>query len=335
MNQNIYTWNKVLKFSWGHIIAFIAIIAISYLAYMGEFYKNGGDFVFAAIKVGIIDVCLMATFLGAQIYKGKNERFDTAITVERILIALCPVAFVFAMIPCNHFWNVHSKKEKIETHFHRVISESEEMFQKYDTYTTERIQALDNNLRTSYPEDPLSQDNYVRTLTLQLQSDNIQHLKTSALKWIHKTDQGVSVWNAFLVGNIKQISAAIADWKGSLATASQPILSMESQDTRPFDVNALTFQSLSELQTLYTESQGLSLRSILTGILLFLMLIFPYLLQERCIRAQGYYALFPTAAKRTKSKPVEHRVNTGDEGDNETSYNNTDDTDIYSGTISF
>lgn len=58
MQQNKYSWNKTLKFSWGHIVAFISLIFISYVTYMGAFYQNGGDFVFAALKVGLLDTSL-------------------------------------------------------------------------------------------------------------------------------------------------------------------------------------------------------------------------------------------------------------------------------------
>ena len=61
-NNNNYSWNQTLKFSWGHIIAFVALIIISYVTYMGDFYRNGGDFKSAAIKVCSIDIALLITF---------------------------------------------------------------------------------------------------------------------------------------------------------------------------------------------------------------------------------------------------------------------------------
>ena len=97
MANNNYSWNQTLKFSWGHIIAFIALIFISYVMYMGDFYRSGGNFTSAAIKVGIIDLCLLATFIGAQIIKGTDEKFNRSIIIERLLICLCPVVFLFAM----------------------------------------------------------------------------------------------------------------------------------------------------------------------------------------------------------------------------------------------
>ena len=81
-NVNNYSWNKMLKFSWGHIIAFIALIFISYVTYMGDFYRNGGDFGKAAINVLIIDIVLLCTFIGAQIFKSTDEKFSRSILID-------------------------------------------------------------------------------------------------------------------------------------------------------------------------------------------------------------------------------------------------------------
>ena len=111
MSKNNYSWNETLKFSWGHIIAFIALIFISYVAYMGDFYLKGGDFKSSALKVLLINIALLITFIGAQIYKGADKKFNRSIIIERVLICLTPFAFVWAMIPYNHFWNVFNQRE--------------------------------------------------------------------------------------------------------------------------------------------------------------------------------------------------------------------------------
>ena len=36
--------NEQLKFSWGHIIAFLALIIISYISFVGVTYMTDGDF---------------------------------------------------------------------------------------------------------------------------------------------------------------------------------------------------------------------------------------------------------------------------------------------------
>ena len=54
--------DEQLKFSWGHIIAFLALIFISYITFVGEVYMTDGDFTKAAIKMVVVDIVL-AIFL--------------------------------------------------------------------------------------------------------------------------------------------------------------------------------------------------------------------------------------------------------------------------------
>ena len=58
--------NKKLVFSWGHIIALLAIIAFSYLAFTGFCYYTGGCFLLSGLLVAAIDLLLILVFIGAQ-----------------------------------------------------------------------------------------------------------------------------------------------------------------------------------------------------------------------------------------------------------------------------
>lgn len=358
MSDNKYSWNETLKFSWGHIIAFVALIFISYVTYMGDFYTNGGDFKSSAIKVFVIDIVLILTFIGAQIYKGTDEKFDRSIIIERILICLCPIAFLWAMIPYNHFWSVFSERNQIEPKFTSAIEKSKQMFINYDQYSKDRIARYSDFLsgiiankesaRTTYlnagfsdANDDMVKENYIATLRLQLLSQNTDSLRTSALQWIDEASQGASIWNAFLVGNISRVSDAIEGWNQKLYEASVPVLRNEPKDgthsVAPFDPNRESFKAanaeLTDLRNLYVNSNGINLYTIITGVFLILMLLFPYFLQKRNEKAKGYYSLIPINKTINVKKHVrKHDVE-------ECSFNSTDfsqnqaSDDIYGGTF--
>ena len=358
MSDNKYSWNETLKFSWGHIIAFVALIFISYVTYMGDFYSNGGDFKSSAFKVFAIDIVLILTFIGAQIYKGTDEKFDRSIIIERILICLCPIAFLWAMIPFNHFWSVFSERDQIEPKFSSAIEKSRQMFVNYDKYSKDRIATYSDFLtgiiankesaRATYlnagfsdANDEMVKENYTTTLRLQLLSQNTDNLRTSALQWIDEANQGASVWNAFLVGNISMISDAIEGWNQKLYEVSVPVLSNEPKDSThsvaPFDPNRESFKAanaeLTDLQNLFVNSNGINLYTIITGIILILMLFFPYFLQKRNTRATGLYSLIPV----NKTVNVKKYVRKDDV--EESNFDNTDfsqnhaSDDIYGGTF--
>ena len=76
--------NEKLKFSWGHIIAFVAMIVISYFSFLGLTYLTDGNFIFTGIGVVVIDVIIAFAFLGAQIAKGAKKKFERHIITERV-----------------------------------------------------------------------------------------------------------------------------------------------------------------------------------------------------------------------------------------------------------
>lgn len=335
MESNKYSWNQTLKFSWGHIIAFVAVIFISYVMYMGDFYQNGGDFASASIKVGIIDLVLLATFIGAQIFKGTDEKFERSIIFERVLICLCPIVFVFAMFSYNHFWSVFEQRHEIESQFNSSIEGAKQMFVSYDKYAEGRIKTYESNLdniliaRTNGDaslygkagftgiNDHLKKENYVHTLDLQLRSQNTDSLKLVANKWIEEANQGASVWNAFLVGNVKQISDAIRSWHKTLQDYSEAKLSNESirgNVVSSFDENGKSIEEatkgIDSLRNIYTKPTGVKLTTVWTGIIIFLMLLFPYILQKRNTRAEGLYFLIPSMKPKSyASKASSNRRN--------------------------
>lgn len=338
MSTNNYSWNETLKFSWGHIIAFVALIFISYVTYMGEYYFNGGDFSVAAKKVFIIDTTLMLTFIGAQILKGTDGKFSRSIIIERILICLCPVVFIWSMIPYNHYWNVYSERNHIEKMFSTSIEKSKTMFADYNSYAKNRINNYSQHLTTvinNKSKDPskyrnagfskdkeiLQKENYIHTLQLQLLSQNTDNLQTLALKWIESANQGASVWNAFLIGNIDKISDAIKSWNSTLVKVSEFKMKNEPDNIQSFNSEQNSYnqaiEGLQNLKETYANTRGISLNTIWSGILLSLMLLFPYFLQKRNTRAIGLYCLIPRKSKKGSTEQT----------------NDIDSNDIYSGTF--
>jgi hypothetical protein len=361
MENQIHSWNKTLKFSWGHIIAFVALIFISYVAYMGDIYSNGGNFGLSLIKISVMDALLLGTFIGAQVYKGTDERFARSIIVERILLALAPIAFVWTMFSYNHFWAVHAQREHIEQRFAAVVKESKDMFAKYDDYANTRVQNYEKHLttilankgtnNTAYTKagfdgnnDALIKDNYIETLKLQLKSQNMDSLKISALAWIDEASTSPSVWNAFIMGNVRMISDAIEGWNERLYTESKSVLSNEPDSIVPFDAQmqtaAMVKKDMTDFQKIYTETRTLSIHTIWTGILLFCMLLLPYFLQQRNTRAQGIYTLWPKGKKKTPAEAPLMEETITDDATQEyvaptpnTTNNTASEDDIYGGTL--
>ena len=293
--------NEHLKFSWGHIIAFIALITIGYITFMGVTYYTDGDFLSASIYMVCVFILLFAVFIGAQFLKATHRKFSRRIWFERILVFSSPIIYIFALIPFSHFWTVQKNDKEIVSKFSQSIEASRQLFYDYDDYSSKRITQYEAQLNNViFSKDPKLYDLYgftstkeliqrdvmVKTLRLQLLSSNYDSLKVEAIEWIDKASVGASTWNVFLLGNIKEINNAISEWQKKLADFSSHKLPNENFD----GISPIAFKetrldniisSLNGLKAKYTTPEIPNIPCILSSILLFCMLFFPYFLQDR------------------------------------------------------
>lgn len=319
--------NETLKFSWGHIIAFVALILISYVSFMGISYLEDGNFLYAGIGTVIIDLVLVLFFIVPQLLKGTERKFNKRIWLERILIILSPVVFYFMMASYFHFWNVFKNRQQIETTFSESVKTTKGMFDSYELYANERIKEYTKKLARA-KTDAISKNNKIEALKLQLIDDNYKSLKETANEWIDRAS-GATVWNVFMIGNIDKIEDAVDGWNNTLNEFSSKIMSDETTGTETFsdsDTSVVTAkESLNDLRNLYTEKGEPTAIAISLAVILYLMLVLPYVIQGRNPKntfrlfiSEGYS--FPTKRRNSK-KEID---DTDDEIDDRMSSNNDD-----------
>lgn len=275
--------NETLKFSWGHIIAFVALIFISYVSFMGITYLTDGDFLYAGLGVLIINLILIVFFIIPQILKGADEKFSRKIIFERILFFAAPIFFIVAMVPYAHFWTVFENRTEIETTFSESIKTTKGMFDSYEVYANGRIKEYDKKLAQN-KTNAVHRSNKVEALRLQIIADNYDALKELAIQWIDNSS-GATVWNVFMIGNIKKIEKAIENWNHSLNNFSSKIMSDEPDGVESFsssDPSVTTAKgNLNSLRSVYTTMGAPTMLSIGIVFLLYILLLFPYIIQSR------------------------------------------------------
>ncbi len=314
--------NEKLQFSWGHIIAFLALIAVSYISFVGFTYLTNGNFTFALISMSITDIVFTIFFIGAQQMKASGVKMRRKIIWERIFIFGSPVVFIAGMISISHFWTVRSQNEEIVETFKKSINSSKQLFTDYEEYSNQRIETYQNNLtqiivnKSSNPqafknaglEDskaPIQRDNMVETLRLQLLSQNYDSLKTVANKWIDDAAHGASTWNVFLLGNTREIKDALCNWENQLKSFSTKEMSNESitGTVDRFQSNGAksAIAGIDSLMSSFVTQQFPTLTAIIFGLIIYLMLLFPYFIQDR--HTKNIYRLTGSESK-TKNKKV-------------------------------
>ena len=295
--------NEKLKFSWGHIIAFVAMIVISYFSFLGLTYLTDGNFIFTGIGVVIIDVIIAAAFIGAQVLKGTDHKFKKRVVIERTLVALAPLVLIAMMYPACHFWKVYGHRNQIEDQFYSSVTSIKDMFSSYEAYAEERC------------------NSYAQTVN---RGKGIQVNKQEAIGWIEKA-KGATVWNVFLIANIKTIKKAIVTWNEQLVSFSEKRMSNEPETVSNFDSDSASLNqiisNLDGIKNEYITKGAPTLNAIIMLLLCYLFLMIPYVIQQRNTKSQ-YHLFYNENSKGGKpfmmdDEPKKHKVADSTEDDDE------------------
>lgn len=300
--------NEKLKFSWGHIIAFVAMIVISYFSFIGLTYLTDGNFIFTGIGVAIIDVVIALTFIGAQIAKGTDHKFRKTIVLERFLVAVAPFILIAMMYPACHFWTVFRHRTQIEEKFHSSVETSKAMFTEYESYSQERCAEYAKLVNKSKGTQVNKKDR-ILALSLQLKDENFTTLMDEAITWVEKA-KGATVWNVFMIANIKTINYAIISWNEQLVGFSKKRMSDEPTDVAYFDsdsaiLNQIT-ANLDGIKNEYSIKGAPMPYAIIMLLLCYLFLMFPYVIQQRNTKSQ-YHLFYNEGSKSGRGMTLEDK----------------------------
>lgn len=280
--------NLKSKFSWGHIIAFVALILISYGTFMGAAYSVSGKLWVAGIWVVVIDLVLLFFMIVPQFLKGASKKDAERLRpIEKTLLFISPLVFIAAMVmpfsPFAHFTSILQHKNDIETNFNSAIASANALFDKYQEYSVDRIESYNMVMREGDTSNAALTTSHQDALNLLLQPPKYQKLRADSKEWINTSCEGATIWNVFVIGNVSEIESAIIGWHDYLSNCSRKRLSTEKYvvefDSKGEYIGACK-QQLEEMKNIFGQ-KGWSIIAILLGLIFYGMMLLPYLLQER------------------------------------------------------
>lgn len=305
--------NEHLKFSWGHIIAFVAMIFIGYISFLGLSYLTNGEFMATGMGVLVIVVAIFALFMGIQVLKASDHHFKRRIHIERALLFASPLLFAVLLFPFFHFWRVFDNRDTIESDFSETITNARSLFDKYEDYSNARIAKLEtlNNKALT----PIRKANALEALNVQLLGTNYVSMRDASYKWIDNASEA-TVWNVFMIGNIETITDAFTAWNKSLVDFSKKVLK-EEVNVKPFDEGGKNVNEISRgfisIKSIYSKFEYIpNWYSWIWLLGLYICLMLPYMIQDRHTKSTQHVVNRKT--ERNSSRPLnEEKVYIEDE----------------------
>lgn len=311
-----------LSFSFGHVIAFVGVLFIGYITFMSLVYFTGADFTFVCIGVCIVMLLLFYLVIRIQKLKAVRNDFKKNIVKERILVVFFCFSCLAIYRPFSKFWAVQNNSQEVEQCFKACISDAKDLFSQYDNYTSIRQSRIDSLAENGYgiasvivsssEERTIAIKECKNSMTLQLQPKSYQVFRKNSLAWIDHADNGVSVWNVFLFGNIRILRSALYEWHNNLVGLTKHRMRCEDDDITDFDADRRIINNI-ENDLLALENsfkvEGFQPYSLLC-IIGYIMLIIPYLIQYRYPKST--YTLFGRSEsyiKRLENQPELESLN--------------------------
>jgi len=289
----------------------VALIAVSYFTFIGMAYGSGGNFIVASVAMVVVDFVLIMVFIGAQQLKASGIRMRRKIVIERILVFASVPVFAVAVLPCCYFWQLHGNEDKVLREFNAALSNAGEIFNDYESYADCRIDTYAARLDSiqlvlsgdayvygrmgfTAGEEEYQRDNMLLTLRTQMFGLRYQALKDAAHEWIRDARAGASVWNVFIVGNIAEIRRAVMLWEKQLQEIAGGPLSNEGFVPEFYSESVgLAVEGIDGVsRTLSKTSFSPNSAGVVVCIILYLMLLLPYMIQRR--DGKSVYGLLKT-----------------------------------------
>lgn len=314
-----------IKFAFGHVIAFVALIYMCYITFMSLVYFGGFNVKGALVAVGIFFIVILWLLMYIQALKCKDRHFKKSIWVERVGVAVLCVVVILSYIPFQNFWSVHCRSKKIENSFQETVSKIREMLVSYDSYAQERIDDYGQTVADKYGKKSRLARTMENGLEMQLRPEAYWQLRSEADEWLNTASDSsaVSVWNAFLLGNINKMDTIVSRWHEQLVAMSEHKMKDESWETSSFDPQNVAFNAvrgdIRSTLDLYRDNSftPIALLAAIPALFLFL----PYFIQHRhpkstyslCGRSKTYLESNHPSIEDRESKRIKPNVHSLDD----------------------
>lgn len=291
---------------------------IGYVTFMSIVYFTDANFVFAGVAVTVVMIALFYLVMRIQKLKAASHNFDKNIVKERILLIVFLVVCCALFTQFVKFWSVQGNKDAIESCFVECTNGANDLFMEYERYSELRKARIDSISKTAEAlkginaSKAAAQQEFSRAMELQLTPPAYLRFREESKVWLQSASNGVSVWNVFLFGNIRNFRTTVHNWHTQLQQMSEHKMACEGEETLIFDSKNVLIDNLDNNLLLLGNAfhvEGFHPLS-LTGIVGFLLLLFPYLVQYRYTKST--YTLFGRSKSYMEWKKKQIEIETSE-----------------------
>ena len=285
----------VNKFSFSVVLSLVALLAYTYITFMGLDYMQNGELLIpclasAGFLIAVV-ICVMLMCLS------KATRWRNLGTIGKRVIGLIALGlFLISAIPFTNFMNVVEEKGDIDQKIENVRNAADSIAYEYNRYAENRVESYKNQL-VEISKDKKSDDyrnaisgaagetddekieNLGNSLRRRLMPDNMNEINKERTAWLNSAKNS-NILNIWLPKNIKSIESSVKTWTQEYKELSKVQYYGEEPTTEAFAYPEFD-SKLKELIDRYTKFPTPGIKAILASLICWFIIMLPYILTEK------------------------------------------------------
>lgn len=288
------------KFSFAWVIAVLALIAFSYISFMGLVYWQLFSVSLCALFTLVFDALILLCIV--VMCKAKRSRWLRIGLIGQIMFGFVALALLLtASIMFAHFTRIISRQSEIQATYAAAIDNAQSLDESYSQYVDERCLQYTDYLRSLNQTSSDYKALFSNSLSLGFSKEDVISKCTSNLKklltgslenenLLSKRDQWLkngtaSVWNLSLPANIRDFSSSVNQWIDNYTGLSSKCYTGET-NVAPFE-NSSFNESMKTLDSICTSIDRPSLLAIILAIVCFVMILLPWIITPKNMASVG------------------------------------------------
>lgn len=293
-----------LKLSLGLTLAIIAALIFGYFCFTGLYFSTEGNFNHSILSAAIYAAVPLVLAILLWRFKTVSRNFKTYIILEAIALIAFIVAAVWFFPKYAYSFAVAAEKKSVQQKLQDKLTSMEKMYLDYETYVEKRYNDYNTHLQHIINNKPLDRQRFLDcdfiegnedqqkeyrlfVLKNELRPDKTyDNIKNQNLHWINGAKKNVEEWKTIgVVEVIKQIDSLAKNCRNELIGFSSTRNTCEATGTKDFDY---TFDFK---EVILVSSGAITTMAIGTGVLLYLVMLVPYLIGNRHTKNKDFRAL--------------------------------------------
>ena len=291
----------VNKFSFSVVLSLVALLAYTYITFMGLDYMQNGVLLIPCLASAGFLIAVVICVILMCLSKAARWR-NLGIIGECVIGFIALVLFLISAIPFTNFMNVVEEKGDIDQKIENVRNAADSIAYEYNNYAEKRVESYKNAL-DSICINPQSEDyqnaisgaagetddekieNLGNSLRRRLMPDNMNEINKERTAWLNSAKNS-NILNIWLPKNIKSIESSVKTWTQEYKALSKVQYYGEEPTTEAFAYSEFD-SKLKELIDRYTKITTPGIIAILASLICWFIIMLPYILTEKSPASVG------------------------------------------------